>query len=590
MDKSQHNKLAQIFEQAAEQEAQANPLPEQLWQQIAQELTPPVEAANSIQQAFEEQELSALPPVDVWNNIAQGLGENKIKESFEKEVSPIAPEAVWDDIEKQLEIESVWKRVHQALDKHTNWLYWRKKAAQGSLLLLLLLWWKGCDQGKQPQPPIATAPIAVASPSAVVVPDVNNNRAEAKRSVDNTQDVSNRLVEASDNTKNSPNEKQGKVLDYSQNNTSQQLTEPRTTAGQTNQWAVAPPIPPSSKNSKAATAILPKATIQNFKGQELPMAKEEEASTELTVQEILPSTSISNIPVESAVAEKNTKAATVVVEEPINNNTTTFFQKNTTQQPQKSKEQVAITSLPTLQQWAISSQSVPALTTPKKVNNPSLIALEGIELEKVKQPKQRQKIRVEFGIQARVKGTMLLGNMTTAAMESNSMVKTKVLPTAAVGANLLGYFTKKDAFFVALHPMVNSRQYFGGFTEEGRYYHKEIKLSYFDAELGYHRTLFHYNDFGALPSTVYARVSYGFGYLNKGETILNGMLVDETEQYNKTNHSFGLALGNTHRLRNWIIDYGIHGQLGLSTIHLQEPTAYRHLLGVGAHLGLRYLL
>ena len=66
MDKSQHNKLAQIFEQAAEQEAQANPLPEQLWQQIAQELTPPVEAANSIQQAFEEQELSALPPVDVW--------------------------------------------------------------------------------------------------------------------------------------------------------------------------------------------------------------------------------------------------------------------------------------------------------------------------------------------------------------------------------------------------------------------------------------------------------------------------------------------------------------------------------------------
>lgn len=590
MDKSQHNKLSQIFEQAAEQEAQANPLPEQLWQQIAQELTPPVESANSIQQAFEGQELPELPPVNLWNNIAQGLEENKIKESFEQENSSIAPEAIWNDIEQQLEIESVWKRVHQALDKHTNWLYWRKRAAQGSLLLLLLLWWKGCDQGQQPQPPIATAPIAVVSPS--VVPDRNNdNRAEAEQSADNTQNVSNRVVESSENTENSPNEKEGKVLAYSKNTTSQQLIELSTTTKQATQWAIAPPITPSSKNSTKATAILPKATLQNFKEQELPVAKEEEASTELTAQEILPSTSTSNIPVEAAVAEQNTKAA-MVVEEPINyNNTTTLPQQKPTQQLQNAvQDVVAIPPLPTLQQWAVASQSVPALIPPEEVNNPSLIALEGLELEKVKPPKYQQKIRVEFGMQARVKGTMLLGNMTTAAMESNSMVKTKVLPTAAVGANLLGYFTKKDAFFVALHPMANSRQYFGGFTEEGYYYHKEIKLSYFDAELGYHRTLFHYNDFGALPSTVYARVSYGFGYLNKGETILNGMLVDETEQYNKTNHSFGLALGNTHRLRNWIIDYGIYGQLGLSTIHLQEPTAYSQLLGVGAHLGLRYLL
>jgi hypothetical protein len=236
-----------------------------------------------------------------------------------------------------------------------------------------------------------------------------------------------------------------------------------------------------------------------------------------------------------------------------------------------------------------STEALSTLTT-DNITNPFVWTLEAIELQKVQPMRPKQQSHIEFGMEARVRGTVLLGNMTTEAMESTSMMKTKLMPTVAVGVNLAWYFTRNDALVVALHPLAASRQYFGGYTEKGRYYHKEIKLSYFDIEAAYQRTLFHYNDFGALPSTVYARVSYGFGYLNKGETVLNGMATDETTLYNNTNHNFGLSLGNTHRLRRWVVDYGIYGQLGVSTIHLQQPANYSHLLGVGAYLGLRYSL
>lgn len=587
MDKSQHNKLSQIFEQAAEQEAQANPLPEQLWQKIAQDLSASTEATNSIQQAFEEQELPELPPIDLWGNIAQGLNDNKIKQSFEEEASPVVPTAVWNDIEQQLEIETVWKKIHKALDRRSSWLYWREKAVQGSLILLLLLWWKGCEQGEQPQPPIASTPVAIVEKSVVT----NKNKATEIEQVVSTTvapNPSNKDALPSNISKENKEEALAPSLDDTNYKKDKQAIALTPTVQQGKQEPSAPSIPQGLKSSQTGKENSPQATGQRSQWYDLPMAKqeEEEQKQNNSAKEIPSSILRTNL----LELEKNTNITTTEEVVADNNKRANSSKANTTSSHHNVLDLTTEKPTPSLQYWLLGTHTVPTLTTPEKVNNPSLIALEEVELEGIKEPKFKHKIRVEFGMQARLKGTMLLGNMTTEAMESSSMIKTKVLPTAAVGANLLGYFTKNDAFFVALHPMANSRQYFGGFTEEGRYYHKEIKLSYFDAELGYHRTLFHYNDFGALPSTVYARVSYGFGYLNKGETILNGMLVDETQQYHKINHSLGLALGNTHRLRNWIIDYGIYGQVGLSTIHLQDPTAYRHLLGVGAHVGLRYVL
>lgn len=592
MDKSQHSKLTKVFEQAAEQEAQANPLPEQLWQNIAQELstTPPVESGKRIQKAFEEQSTPALPPVDLWGNIAEGLNQNKVKESFEGQTVPAAPAAVWEDIEQQLEIETVWKKIHKALDKRSNWLYWREKAVQGSLVLLVLLWLRGCDWGEQPQPPVVSTPVAIAAKKAptkaTTLVGTNNN---------NKQSTTNKKITDAE-MKTLPSTV-GQVPSIAKKTTPTTRTNPATRASRSSEQiavkhkTVEQIGSTTQEKERTASLAIAKEAVNSFEGQDLPAAKKKP----LPIAEVFmqPKEAIGSTPINALEATDNvgqqktlhttnlsTAAANTSIDTPLE------FSKEGTNNKNNTVAQAPVLML---QNRLIDAAKVPTVPTPKEVNNPSIVALEAIDLQRI-QLEHQQQTHIEFGIQGRILGTVLLGNMTTEAMERSSMVKTRVLPTGSVGANLAWYFTRNDAVIVALYPMANSRQYFGGYTEEGRYYNKEIKLSYFDVEAAYQRTLWHYNDFGVLPSSFYARVSYGFGYLNKGETILDGMVIDETVVYNKTNHSLGLALGNTHQIKRWVIDYGIYGRTGLSTLHRQQPTDYRHLLGVGAYLGLRYSL
>lgn len=587
MDKSQHSKLSQAFEQAAEREAEANPLPEQLWQDIAQDLSAntPVESGQRIQQAFEEQPTPALLPATIWDNIAKGLERNKIKESFEAEENPTAPTAIWNGIEEELEIETVWKKVHKALDKRTSWLYWREKMVQGSLVLLILLWLRGCEWETQPVGPMVSDPVAATK--------------------GNLTD----FLNAHSNTKQSPSTaapSHTPVTKTNQEPNNQNSIDATTTATTTLKTALikedAPKTysAPKSTNTASnrvqkalATANTPPTTATNLGKSQAAIVHKKETT---------PLANSLSLKKTSSQVEEGTQAARPI--EP------SSFSKSTTNEKALPPEEnspptnpisttnatIATSTVEAPNHAAPLLPKVPKSTgnlstlTADNITNPFVLVPEAIELQKVQQARQKQQSHLEFGLEARVRGTILLGNMTTEAMESTSMMKTKLMPTIAVGANLAWYFTYHDALVISLHPMADSRQYFGGYTEEGRYYHKEIKLSYFDIEAAYQRTLFHYNDFGALSSTVYARLSYGFGYLNKGETILNGMATDETTLYNNTNHNFGLTIGNTHRIQRWVIDYGIYGQLGISTIHLQQPANYSQLLGVGAYLGLRYSL
>ncbi len=591
MDKSQHARLKQVFEQAAEQDAQAHPLPEQQWESIAQKLaaTAPSESAQQIQQAFENQASPELPPVNLWGNIAEQLDQNKIKESFEEQPAPLAPVAVWNDIEQQLEIESIWKRVHKALEKRTRWMYWREKAVQASLVLLVLLWLRGCDLGGEPIPPIATTtPIAMTTDrpaSSVILPSTTAN-----------------------STKNTTTEKETKSG-----------TEVTTTAqASIYKTATASTISDNKNIPQSTTDDAPKGTTAKVTSAASEPStvgnKNNSASTELlgTAPLVPAKTSLERNTQQAKVSRANratwispilapTKKPTVTAQAPIYNNeptdtiptdiTTTTVAQTGTPLPNETttalRNSGAIAPI-ALNNTVLEIQAVPTLPTPTHLTNPSILALEQIDLQRVQQARRQQQRHIELGMRARVKGTVLLGKATSEAMESSSMVKTRVLPTAGIGADFAWYFTRNDALIVSIHPMANSRQYFGGYTKEGRYYHKEIRLSYFDAELSYQRTLFRYAEFGVLPSSFYARVSYGLGYLNKGETIVNGLTSDETTVYNATNHSVGIALGNTHRINRFVVDYGIYSQLGLSTIHRQQPTDYRHLLGIGAYGGLRY--
>ena len=191
--------------------------------------------------------------------------------------------------------------------------------------------------------------------------------------------------------------------------------------------------------------------------------------------------------------------------------------------------------------------------------------------------------------------SLLLGNATNRAMETTSMVKTKTRASGGIGLMLDCYLTANDAIVFAAYPLSNSQQYFGGYTNEGRYYHKEVKLAYFDFTLGYQRTLFHYNDFGTVPSSMYARLDYGLGYLSKSEEIINGLAAELGDSYNKINHNIGLTIGNTHRINRFVIDYGIYGNIGLSSVQNIGPSGtasveYSNLATMGGYLGLRYVL
>ncbi|MFK7798801.1 MAG: hypothetical protein AB8E82_15225 [Aureispira sp.] len=597
MDKSQHSKLSQAFEQAAEREAEANPLPEQLWQHIAQDLSThtPVESGQRIQQAFEEQPTPALLPANIWDNIAKELESNKIKESFEAEENPTAPTAIWNAIEEELEIETVWKKVHKTLDKRTSWLYWREKMIQGSLVLLILLWLRGCEWETPPANPIVSDPVAATKAYST---DLLNAHSKTKQTPSTTASAHTQVTK----TNQEPN-----------NQNSVNITPTAATTLKTEGIKEDAPkayIAQKSINTASnrfqkafANANIPHTAVTNLGTSQVVTVNKKETTWLENSSSLNDHSSHADErtqavrPIEpSSFSRPNTNKKTLSPEgellprnPTITTNSTIATSTNAVTNSTTSTVD-ATTNAPTLLPKAPKlTDNLPTLTA-DNISNPFVLVLEAIELQKVQQARQKQQSHIEFGLEARVRGTILLGNMTTEAMESTSMMKTKLMPTIAVGANLAWYFTYNDALVVSLHPMADSRQYFGGYTEEGRYYHKEIKLSYFDIEAAYQRTLFHYNDFGALPSTVYARLSYGFGYLNKGETILNGTATDETTLYNNTNHNIGLTLGNTHRFQRWVIDYGIYGQLGVSTIHLQQPTNYSQLLGVGAYLGLRYSL
>ena len=226
--------------------------------------------------------------------------------------------------------------------------------------------------------------------------------------------------------------------------------------------------------------------------------------------------------------------------------------------------------------------------------DPGVDAIYTFEIDNVAN-KKKHNIRFELGMNGKVGTSLLLGNATNKAMETTSMVKTKMRAAGSVGIMMDCYLTANDALVFGAYPLSNSQQYFGGYTNEGRYYHKEVKLAYFDFTLGYQRTLFHYNDFGTVPSSMYVRLDYGLGYLSKSEEIVNGLAAELGDSYNKINHNIGLTIGNTHRINRFVIDYGIYGNIGLSSVQNGLSSGissieYNNLATMGGYLGLRYVL
>ena len=212
----------------------------------------------------------------------------------------------------------------------------------------------------------------------------------------------------------------------------------------------------------------------------------------------------------------------------------------------------------------------------------------------VRQIQKGKKIRFEIGLVGRGGTSILLGQNTYNAWDNSNEATTVMCPTGALGVLANYHFSLNDAVVFAVYPYSTVEQYFGGYNSNNNYEETKLRLSLVDLTLGYQRTLIRYNGLSQVPSTIYARLDLGLGILTNTKTSINEELINTVDLYNKFNISAGLALGTTHEIKQFVIDYGITGSIGINSIVTEtNPTtvlAPARLLNVGAYIGVRYII
>jgi hypothetical protein len=619
-------------------------------------MVPPSDKMNKIQKSFEGGFEKEVLPTSLWEDIVGDLDavstldadqttKNNIKSSFENNMQDKLPSHLWGSVQDKLEVETVWKKVRKALNQRTRKRYWQEKGIQLSLVVLAMLWLRGCDVGgtftTQPVAyPYQTTELAASNPG-------NNNfsnknitpRAEQKVDINN---LSNRIINskvkvttfvvasieakkksktearvtvASDRSKTATNEvldsetkvgniqlvAKDKVDDSEEKDIDLQHKKEVTTVKAA---AVAVIIAFEEKVTKEAqteliaksnvtasffdesylkdNAVIKTTTAEITKIVTREKVADQNKGNEERYPEIVLNSkefSVSTESPQNSTAVTNSIIEIISIDAPITSNHLEETTKTELVEPVYIKKQLP--------------QNMLSFLLGGIIEDSSIVEIQHFHIENIA-AKRKSSIRFEIGLIGKVGTSLLLGKATDRAMESTSTLKTQIRPAGGVGVMVNCYLTPNDAIVLGAYPFSTSQQYFGGYTTEGRFYHKEIKLSYFDFSFGYQRILFHYNDFGVIPSSVYARIDYGFGYLTKGDEIINGASIEASDSYNKINHSLGLALGNTHKIKRFVVDYGLSASLGVTSVINGNSTTpvvnQSNLMRMGGHIGLRYML
>jgi hypothetical protein len=608
-NKQPKNKIGESFEQHLPDES----VPDFIWNNISNTLDNskiPAESTKKIKASFEDGfEEDALSPL-LWNGIQSSLDQsstlssstepnNKIKTSFEAGHQDLLPEDLWENVENKLEIEGVWQRVRKGLNKRAKRRYWQEKGIQFSILVMAILSLRGCDLGEgQSSSPIAnqsstSAKVNLQLQQPSPVSTTNSNPATA-----NT--TGSKAIPTSTSSKNNLLEQP--YAFNSNNNTFSEFLKPPyltnsiatspifATNTTTNPTFVETKLEQQYVNHKEnSNSTKNNATLDNA-----PIAYNKEGNTSNNYQT---NTTGQNKASSTSNKANNTAPAEVLPTKAVaNNNSNNSIIQNTlaSKSATSSNKPLDKTTTTLKPSQELLSQTAISILTGQVFIDSTIDQLYAFQIHNVEN-KKKHNIRFELGVNGKVGTSLLLGNTTNRAMETTSMVKTKIRAAGGIGILFDCYLTANDAIVFGAYPLSNSQQYFGGYTNEGRYYHKEVKLAYFDFTLGYQRTLFHYNDFGRVPSSIYARLDYGLGYLSKSEEIINGLAAELGDSYKKINHNIGLTIGNTHRINRFVIDYGIYSNIGLSSVlnissSGSNSVEYSNLATMGGYIGLRYML
>lgn len=239
------------------------------------------------------------------------------------------------------------------------------------------------------------------------------------------------------------------------------------------------------------------------------------------------------------------------------------------------------------------NQQIPKIASLKPLfYNPlsNILDSNTLTTEKIFLKKTKPKAHFEIGLTGKVGSSILMGTTTNKALELTSMIKTKIKSAGGFGIALGYFFGKRNGLLLTVFPMVSTKQYFGGYTTEGWFYNKEIRLDFLELFLSYQRNLIHYCLFNQ-KSNFYTRFDYSLGYLSKAEELINNEFIKKLSKNELFEHRLGLAIGNAHYFNHFKIDYGLNGYISLQpSLSNMNQISTSNTLIFGAFLGIYYTI
>lgn len=566
-----------------EQNYKKTPAPNFTWDDLAEEMDNPkpkekVEDYGFVKRGFEKQYSAVVVPLFSWADLAKRMDNESIfsdspdnysivKESFQKEYAKHQPAAnTWTKLDQQLQAESRWKKALVILLAPA----FLKKAALFTIIGLLMLGGKSY---------LSDAPTSFKAPFGAIVAD---NRGDEDASLFDKMDISSLKEAVSRNYKKETVENQN--LDENQ----EEINAALMFLNENKEGSK----PESKTNGHSKEKYTSKNnSSEGEEGSEEPKPLDHDLIDVVDANK-------KDLNLSVVDANKNMKSRA--------NDVFALYEDNKVVKDKAKLNEGEILKL-NLKLLANRSNSTWAgqevmdvellddglsILVQKYILDEEIPQMEEESFPLVRQMQKGKKIRFEIGLVGRGGTSILLGKNTYNAWESDAAT-TKLSPTAAFGVLANYHFSLNDAVVLGVYPYSTVEQCFGTYDNVGNYEETKVNLSLFDLTLGYQRTLIRYNSLSTVPSKIYARLDLGLGILMSAKTSVNEELIGSDALYNQFNFSAGLALGNTHEIKQFVLDYGIIGNIGVnSIIKVTNPTILEpaNLLNVGAYLGVRYLI
>lgn len=559
-----------------EQNYKKTPAPNFTWDDLAEEMDNPkpkekVEDYGFVKRGFEQQYSAVVVPLFSWADLAKRMDNESIisdtpdkysivKESFQKEFAAHQPAAnTWAKLDQQLQAQSHWRKVLVLL-LAPNFL---KKAALFTLIGVLILGGKSY---------LSEAPMSFKTPFGTTIA---NNQADENTSLFDEINIT--------KLKNSVSRTYGT-----------EAVEDKNSAKEEDEINAALMLP-KKEGSPLAKKI-------NGGSKDKNTSSDNANSGEQSKNPFLENDVINgnNSLAPSQISENK-------AEEPFSNDVFSIVDKNKTtsskgrtlDQDERLRSNLKLLANRPNSSWI--GQDIMevelldnglGVLVQKHILDEEIPQMEEASFPLVRQMQKGKKIRFEIGLVGQGGTSILLGQNTYDAWQGDEAT-TKLCPTARFGLLANYHFTLNDAVALGVYPYSTLEQRFGRYDSDGNYEETKLNMSLFDLTLGYQRTLARYNSLSKVPSKIYARLDLGLGILMSTKTSINEELINTDDLYNQFNFSVGLALGNSHEVNQFVIDYGITGSIGMNNIvTAANPTILQpaKLLNVGAYLGLRYLI